>query len=86
MLRIGLELDGYAHHVSGRAFANDRDRQNAILADGWHLLRYTYAHIRDEAPRVVAEIRAAMRDRAGGGAADPARGRAPPHSTPSQAK
>jgi hypothetical protein len=39
--RIGLEYDGWEFHGSRSAFEHDRERDNALAAAGWTILRYT---------------------------------------------
>ncbi|HEY5979852.1 MAG TPA: hypothetical protein VIT41_09470 [Microlunatus sp.] len=45
--RLAIELDGFRYHSSSEAHAADLARQNAVIADGWTLLRY--------APEVLVE-------------------------------
>jgi very-short-patch-repair endonuclease len=39
---VAIELDGQAIHSTGRAFRNDRRRQNEIVLSGWLILRFTW--------------------------------------------
>jgi len=55
-LRLAVELDGWKVHSRSDAFHTDRDRQDMLVAAGWTVLRYTPRHLRDDLPRVVAEI------------------------------
>lgn len=57
-LRLCIEVDGRAHHSSERDFENDRARQNALVAAGWTVLRFTWHQIVDEPARVTATIHA----------------------------
>lgn len=59
-LRIAIELDGRAFHLSSQAFESDRRRQNALELHGWLVLRYTWQQYKDEPWRIVADIRRAM--------------------------
>jgi very-short-patch-repair endonuclease len=43
--RLALELDGFAYHSAPDAHAADLQRQNALIADGWTVLRFTYADL-----------------------------------------
>lgn len=52
-IRLGIEYDGAFHRDQWPA---DIARQNALLAQGWHLLRFTAQHIRTPAA-VVAQVR-----------------------------
>lgn len=51
---IGIEADGFAAHSSPEAFETDRERQNALVALGWQLLRFTRTAI-IRRPREVAD-------------------------------
>jgi hypothetical protein len=53
-LRIDIEFDGFGVHRERLAFDEDRARQNALVAIGWTVLRFTTAHPRE---RVVATVR-----------------------------
>ena len=39
--KIVIEIDGYSTHTSWRSFQDDRARQNALIAAGWRVLRFT---------------------------------------------
>ncbi len=55
-LRLAIEVDGYAYHRDGHRFQSDRTRQNALLAAGWHVLRFTWEDIVDRPEYVIAQI------------------------------
>lgn len=57
-LGLIVEVDGYRHHSSREAFRNDRVRQNALVAAGYTVLRFTAMQVLHDRPRVVAEITA----------------------------
>ncbi|MFP5021389.1 type IV toxin-antitoxin system AbiEi family antitoxin domain-containing protein [Pseudonocardia phyllosphaerae] len=58
--RVAVEVDGWAWHVDADRFQNDRSKGNALVAAGWHLLRFTW-HDLDRAPgRVIGQVRAAL--------------------------
>lgn len=63
-LRIAIEVDGRAHHTSRRSFERDRDRQNALVLDGWLVLRFTWEQITERPDEVVAAVMAAVLRRA----------------------
>lgn len=58
--RLAIEVDGAAFHTDPVVFADDRARQNALVTDGWTVLRYTPTQISDQAARIVAEIAAVL--------------------------
>jgi very-short-patch-repair endonuclease len=51
--RLVAELDGWAFHSTRAAFQRDRDRSNDLTAEGWTVLRFTYADV-VERPAVTA--------------------------------
>lgn len=59
--RLAVEFDGWAWHVDAVRFQNDRDKQNALVAAGWTVLRPTWHDVHDRPDDVVARIRAALR-------------------------
>jgi very-short-patch-repair endonuclease len=60
-LRIALEHDGRAVHDRADAFVADRQRQNALVAAGWTVLRFTAADLRWGAAPAVAQVLALVR-------------------------
>ena len=56
-IRLAIEIDGYAYHSGDEQFQRDRTRQNALIAAGWRILRFTWADINDRPDYVVAQIR-----------------------------
>lgn len=62
--RIAIEVDGRAFHSDRNAFEQDRWRQNALILDGWLVLRFTWEQITQRADEVIATIRAAVAQRA----------------------
>lgn len=59
-LRIAIELDGLVHTEPG-VFRSDRRRQNAVVLDGWLILRFTWDDFCRHPDRIVTEVREAMR-------------------------
>jgi very-short-patch-repair endonuclease len=55
-LGLVVEVDGVKWHQDP---ARDQARDNALAALGWRVLRYTWAEVVHDSPRVIAEIRAA---------------------------
>lgn len=54
---LGAEIDGRRYHSAAPEFQDDRTKQNLVQLDGWLILRYTVADIRDHPDRVVAQLR-----------------------------
>jgi very-short-patch-repair endonuclease len=55
-LRLALEHDGQAVHDRPEAFVADRRRQNALVAAGWTVLRFTAADLRRGCAPAVAQV------------------------------
>jgi hypothetical protein len=60
-LRLAIEVDGYAAHSSVDAFRRDRTRQNALVAAGWTVLRFTWTEVNGNSPHVGRTIRTTRR-------------------------
>jgi very-short-patch-repair endonuclease len=58
--RLVVELDGRAVHGTELAFERDREKDRLLVADGWRVARITWLQLRDEAPAVVADLRAML--------------------------
>lgn len=58
--RLAIEVDGYAYHSGDLAFQRDRTRQNALIAAGWQVLRFTWSDIVERPQYVIAQIRALL--------------------------
>ncbi len=52
-----IETDGARWHPDAQG---DRSKDNALAAAGWRVLRYSWADVMHELPRVLAEIRQAL--------------------------
>lgn len=52
--RLIVELDGYEFHRGREMFEKDAARSNALRADGWTVLRFTWRMVNNE-PRVIAD-------------------------------
>lgn len=59
--RLAVEIDGRLHERDLDVFENDRWRQNALVLDGWVVLRFTWAMLRDHPDVVLETIRSALR-------------------------
>lgn len=55
-LKILVEIDGRLHQTDKRTFESDRPRQNALVLDGWTVLRFTWQLIEDHPERVLADV------------------------------
>ncbi|MGV0799677.1 hypothetical protein A5633_18750 [Mycolicibacterium elephantis] len=59
-LKIAIEVDGWAFHSDEEAFQRDRTRQNHLILNSWHVLRFTWLDLVEYPQRVVAAIRSAI--------------------------
>lgn len=53
--KIGIELDGYEFHSSKKAFTKDRERQRAIEAAGWRIIRFSGSEINADPAECVRQ-------------------------------
>ncbi|WP_238421469.1 type IV toxin-antitoxin system AbiEi family antitoxin domain-containing protein [Gordonia sp. 'Campus'] len=58
--RVAVEIDGFAFHRDATTFQRDRTRRNALIADGWTVLNFTWGDLRDRPEYVVASVRQAL--------------------------
>ncbi|GGF24006.1 type IV toxin-antitoxin system AbiEi family antitoxin domain-containing protein [Williamsia phyllosphaerae] len=58
--RVLVEIDGMAFHSDALAFQHDRTRQNILVANGWTILRFTWADLTQRPQYVVSQIRSAL--------------------------
>ncbi|HLY32932.1 MAG TPA: DUF559 domain-containing protein, partial [Jatrophihabitantaceae bacterium] len=56
-LKIAIEVDGMAYHVDVERFQRDRTRQNALVALGWTVLRFTWSDLTERPDYVARAIR-----------------------------
>jgi very-short-patch-repair endonuclease len=54
--KLAIEIDGRLHEEDNDLFESDRWRQNALVADGWRVLRFTWDMLRDHPEVVVAAV------------------------------
>jgi very-short-patch-repair endonuclease len=59
LLKVAVEIDGRLHEEDLEVFESDRWRQNALVGDGWRVLRFTWAMLKDHPEVLVATVRAA---------------------------
>lgn len=57
---FAVEFDGFDHHGGRLAHAADMERQNAIVALGWDLRRYTGTTLRRKPDRILEEVTARL--------------------------
>lgn len=58
--RLAIEIDGFRYHSSPESHATDLDRQNALIQDGWTVLRYGPDVLDNEPDRFISEVLAAL--------------------------
>lgn len=56
-LRIVVEIDGRLHETDEDLFESDRWRQNALVIDGWIVLRFTWRMLTEHPAMVLTRIR-----------------------------
>lgn len=61
--RVWLEVDGWAWHADVERFRADRRKQNALVAEGWTVLRFTWSDLTDRPDDTVRRVRVALRSR-----------------------
>jgi very-short-patch-repair endonuclease len=54
--RLVIEGDSYTYHGTRSAFVRDCDRYDALVADGWRVLRFTWEHVMRRPQRVMALV------------------------------
>ncbi|MBN9099587.1 MAG: DUF559 domain-containing protein [Pseudonocardia sp.] len=54
--RVAIEVDGWAWHMDAERAAADKRRQNALVRQGWTILRYTWHDLVGRPKAVLAEI------------------------------
>ncbi len=55
--RIAVELDGWQDHGTRRAFERDRERDAALTAAGWRVVRFTRRQVTQGPDRVAETLR-----------------------------
>lgn len=59
-VRLAIEIDGRLHETKRDVFENDRWRQNALVLDGWTVLRFTWRMLTEHPDVVIETIRQAL--------------------------
>ncbi|HEY0239636.1 MAG TPA: DUF559 domain-containing protein [Friedmanniella sp.] len=60
-LRLVIEIDGRLHEDDPEIFENDRWRQNALVVDGWVVLRFTWRMLEGHPEEFIARVKGALR-------------------------
>jgi hypothetical protein len=58
--RLVVELDGYAFHRSRYSFEEDRERDAALLAAGWRVMRITARKLTERPGQAATQVRLAL--------------------------
>lgn len=58
--RVACEVDGWEYHSDRDVFETDRQRQNALVLDGWLVLRFTWRMLTHEPDYVTRLTRDAL--------------------------
>jgi len=61
--KIGIEADGYRWHSSRADWSRDQTRLNELVAQGWRILRITWADIEGGGSRLIANLRSLLGQR-----------------------
>lgn len=61
--KVAIEVRGWAYHSGPEAFVRDPRRKNLLTLDGWLVLEVTWDDIVQRPQEIVAEVRAALRER-----------------------
>ena len=59
--RLAMEVDGYAYHATPEAMGRDLRRRRDLGRMGWTVLPFTWLDITCDGPRVLQEVRGALR-------------------------
>ena len=60
-LRLAVEIDGRLHEDDEDLFESDRWRQNALVLQGWTVLRFTWRMLVEHPEQLVEAVRAEIR-------------------------
>ena len=55
--RLIIEVDGHATHSTRRQRQHDAEREAALVASGWRVIRFTYEDVTERPAYVAATIR-----------------------------
>lgn len=62
--RVIVEIDGWAYHRGLREFLRDDRRQNALVLDGWVVIRTSWFELQETPETVVQNVTDALASRA----------------------
>jgi very-short-patch-repair endonuclease len=55
-VKVGVEVDGLETRATRESLDHCDERQNRLVLDGWHLLRYTSTHLRQRRTAIRREL------------------------------
>jgi very-short-patch-repair endonuclease len=55
-VKVGVEVDGLETRATRESLDHCDERQNRLVLDGWHLLRYTSTHVRQRPAGIRREL------------------------------
>ena len=58
--RVLVEIDGWAYHRDLRAFVRDTRRQNALVLDGWTVIRTNWFELQEHPEAFVRNVAGAL--------------------------
>lgn len=58
--RVAIEVDGWAWHRDAHRHRRDVERQNVLVNAGWHVLRFTWHSLTQDAGGVLQQIHLAL--------------------------
>jgi very-short-patch-repair endonuclease len=61
-LRLAIEIDGWGSHGHRDAFENDRVRQNSLILDGYHVLRFTWRALTERPDECAEQVKTMLRN------------------------
>ncbi len=62
-VRVLVEIDGWAYHRDLRAFLRDTDRQNALVLQGWVVIRTNWYELTENPDQFLTHVRDALAER-----------------------
>ncbi len=57
---LAVELDSRAHHGNASAFEEDRARDQALISEGWRVMRITWKQLHAEPERIARMLKQAL--------------------------